>query len=172
MKLRLIILTLALLASPLIANADPVITVSPTIAPNIFGSPSFPSWEQNAISALRAGVPAFGNPASPTYYYQTTTTTYGGIIVTDFPSWMGQTNPGAVFGAAFANELGNRALFSLHILGDQNNAFSISSDDLIVDLKEFGPRIAGTIRTAKTIDAGSVKYAIDVMLDAAVVDFK
>lgn len=127
MKLRsTLCLMFLLLALPVIAQADPVITVSPTIAPNAFGSPSYATWEQNAVSALQAGVPAFGNPASPTYYYQTTTTSYGGIIVTNFPSWMGQTNPGTNFGPAYANELGNRALFSLHIEGGVNNAFSIS----------------------------------------------
>jgi hypothetical protein len=111
----------------MIANADTVIVVSPSIAPNAFGSPSYAGWEANAISALQAGVPAFGSPTSPTYYSQTTTTSAGGIIVTNFPSWMGQADPGTVFGAAYANELGNRAHFSFHI-GQTGplTAFSIS----------------------------------------------
>lgn len=143
MKLRLsIVVALVVLVLPLIAKADAVITVSPTIAPNIFGSPSFPTWESNAISALQAGVPAFGNPASPTYYYQTTTTTPGGIIVTNFPSWMGQADPGTVFGPAYANELGNRAHFSIHIgqtgtltsFSISQLSFTLTSSDPILDL--------------------------------------
>jgi hypothetical protein len=128
MKLHQIaFVAIAILVLPLMAKADPVITVRPAIAPNVFGSPSYAGWEANAISALQAGVPAFGSAASPTYYYQTGTTTAGGIIVTNFPSWMGQANPGGVFGAAYANELGNRAHFSIHI-GQTGTvtAFSIS----------------------------------------------
>jgi hypothetical protein len=116
-----------LLSVPMVASADTLIVVSPSIAPNVFGSPSYAGWEANAISALQTGVPAFGSPTSPTYYSQTTTTTAGGIIVTNFPSWMGQADPGTVFGAAYANELGNRAHFSFHI-GQTGplTAFSIS----------------------------------------------
>jgi hypothetical protein len=122
-----VLAVLMLLSVPMVASADPVITVSPSIAPNVFGSPSYAGWEANAISALQAGIPAFGSPTSPTYYSQTTTTTAGGIMVTNFPSWMGQADPGSVFGAAYANELGNRAHFSFHI-GQTGplTAFSIS----------------------------------------------
>jgi hypothetical protein len=128
MKIRWsILVALMLLSVPMVASADTVIVVSPAIAPNAFGSPSYAGWEANAVSALQAGVPAFGSPTSPTYYSQTATTTAGGIIVTNFPSWMGQADPGSVFGAAYANELGNRAHFSFHI-GQTGplTAFSIS----------------------------------------------
>ena len=122
-----VLVVLLLLSVPMVASADPVITVSPSIAPNAFGSPSYLGWQANAISALQAGLPAFGSPTSPTYYSQTTTTTAGGIMVTNFPSWMGQADPGTVFGPGFANELGNRAHFSFHI-GQTGplTAFSIS----------------------------------------------
>ncbi|HEY6803923.1 MAG TPA: PEP-CTERM sorting domain-containing protein [Pyrinomonadaceae bacterium] len=123
-----ILVVLVVLAVPMIVRADTVIVVSPSIAPNVFGSPSYAGWEANAVSALQAGVPAFGSPSSPTYYSQTNTTTAGGIIVTNFPSWMGQADPGTVFGSAYSNELGNRAHFSLHIgqNGGPLTAFSIS----------------------------------------------
>lgn len=127
MKIYKIALVAFLLLAPFTVSADPVITVSPTIAPNAFGSPSFAGWQANAVSALQAGVPAFGSPSSPTYYSQTNTTTAGGIIVTNFPSWMGQADPGTAFGPAYANEYGNRAHFSIHI-GQSGalTAFSIS----------------------------------------------
>jgi hypothetical protein len=130
MKLRLIIFVgILMLGLPLLAKADGVtLTVSPSVAPNRFGSPSFfgpGGYEQNALSALQLGVPAFGNPASPTYFSTTHTTTPGGVIVTPFPSWMGSADPGNVFGPAFANEEGNRAHFALYINGN-GSQFSIS----------------------------------------------
>lgn len=118
---------LTLLFVPAVVHADPTIFVAPTIAPNTFGSPSFAAWQANAIAALQAGTSSAGSSSSPTYYSQTNTTTAGGIIVTNFPSWMGQADPGSTFGGAYSNELGNRAHFSIHI-GQTGplTAFSIS----------------------------------------------
>jgi hypothetical protein len=140
MKLRLFALVLGILLLPAVAYADPTIMVAPTIAPNTFGSPSFPGWQSNAISALQAGVPAFGTPGTPTYYSQTTTTTAGGIIVTNFPSWMGQADPGTVFGPAFANELGNRAHFSIHI-GQTGPLTTFSISQLSFNLTSTDPAL-------------------------------
>jgi hypothetical protein len=127
LPLKVLFVALTLILVPAAAQADPTIFVAPTIAPNTFGSPSFAAWQANAISALQAGTASAGSPTSPTYYSQTNTTTAGGIIVTNFPSWMGQADPGGVFGGAYANELGNRAHFSIHI-GQTGplTAFSIS----------------------------------------------
>jgi hypothetical protein len=118
---------LSLFLIPLSVYADPTILVAPAIAPNTFGSPSFPGWQANAIAALQAGATSAGTPGTPGYYSQTNTTTPGGILATGFPSWMGQANPAGVFGAGYANELGNRAYFSLFIgQSGQISAFSIS----------------------------------------------
>jgi len=135
-----VLVILILLSVPMVAIADPEITVSPAIAPNGFGSPSFTGWQANAISALQAGVPAFGSPTSPTYYSQTGTTTAGGIIVTNFPSWMGQADPGTVFGPAYANELGNRAHFSIHI-GQSGTPTAFSISQLSFNLTSSDPAL-------------------------------
>ncbi len=139
MKLRLsILIVLTVLVLPLIAKADPVITVSPTIAPNAFGSPSYATWEANAVSALQLGLTTSGSPSSPTFYSQTNTTTAAGITVTNFPSWMGQANPGTAFGPAYSNELGNRALFSIHI-GQTGTLTTFSLSQLSFNLTSTDP---------------------------------
>jgi hypothetical protein len=118
-------LTFALLAlagrSPR-AAADPIITVYPSVAPNKFGSPSWPGYVANAVNTagtggIQSGGTPVGDPALPTYYSTTTTSKTSDMIATDFPSWRGFANPGSVFGPAFANEVGNRLTFGVHILG-------------------------------------------------------
>lgn len=94
------------------------ILVVPTLAPNAFGSPSFATWEQNAIRALHAGVPMEGDSASPTFYKAQSDVTSAEAIVTGFPSWKGRADPGTVFGPQYANELGNRMTFGARIDGD------------------------------------------------------
>jgi hypothetical protein len=103
------------------------ILVTPSLAPNQFGSPSYDPYRDNAIVALRAGLPAVGSPTSPTYYEaiapgQSITT--ADIVVTDFPSWRGSANPTG----AFASEVGNRLVFGLLIRPDatETRSFSIS----------------------------------------------
>ena len=111
-------------AAPAVASAT-TITVTPTLAPNIFGSPSFDGWLANELPALETGAPTMGDSSSPTYFKAQSNVTSTEAIVTGFPSWLGQSNPGAAFGSAFANELGNRMTFGLFINGD-GTQFSIS----------------------------------------------
>jgi hypothetical protein len=107
--------------------ADPIsITVTPSLAPNAFGSPSFGDYQANAISALTSGSSTAGNPALPSYYSAVTgPLAVSQNIVTNIPSWNGTSNPGGAFGAAYANEYGNRLHFGLHIVGN-GAQFSIS----------------------------------------------
>jgi hypothetical protein len=118
------VLALFLCSLPAQANGISV-EVIPSLAPNAFGSPSFPGWQSNVVSALEAGQNTFGNPSLPMYYQPVS----GPIpaswaIVTNFPSWLGKADPGTVFGPAFASELGNRLTFNLHITGN-GTKFSI-----------------------------------------------
>ncbi|MFT3878047.1 MAG: hypothetical protein QM703_00120 [Gemmatales bacterium] len=103
-----------------LAQASPfTISVYPSFAPNVFGSPSYPTWESNAITALINGNSTGGSSSLPSYYEQTPNGANVPLwIVTDFPSWHALANPGAVFGPAYVSELGNRLYFNLHINGN------------------------------------------------------
>lgn len=110
------------------AHATPAIsiTVTPSLAPNAFGSPNWPGYVSNAVTALYNGFSAFGSASSPDYYSAVT----GPInvkdnIVTGFNSWRGDANPGGDYGAAFAGEYGNRLHFGVVIEG-HGVQFSIS----------------------------------------------
>ena len=93
--------------------------VFPSPAPNVFGSPSWTAYRDNALNAIENGIPAIGDPAlTPAAYYRVTVLGDRDNIVTGFPSWRGYADPGTAFGAAFAGELGNRITFGLHILGN------------------------------------------------------
>jgi hypothetical protein len=102
------------------------ITVTPALAPNGFGSPSFDTWLGNAIYALEHGWSSYGVAGTPGYYQAASSTIDGDeILVTSFPSWRGLVDPGTAFGPAFAGEYGNRLHFGLVIDGE-GTQFSIS----------------------------------------------
>jgi len=100
----------------------PQMTVTPSLAPNAYGSPSFAGYQANAMYALEHGLSSYGDPTLPTYYQAAPATLLvSQNIVTGFASWNGLANPTG----AFASELGNRLTFGLHILGN-GTRFSIS----------------------------------------------
>jgi len=106
-------------------QAGPTITVVPTLAPNVYGSPSWGDWVTNSITALENNQSSYGDPTSPTYYQAQSTVSATQTIVTGFPSWLGSADPSSVYGSAFANELGNRMTFGLVVNGN-GTQFSIS----------------------------------------------
>ncbi|MGA2195123.1 MAG: PEP-CTERM sorting domain-containing protein [Bryobacteraceae bacterium] len=120
--------SLVLLAAS--AYGDGVVTtVYTSVAPNAYGSPSYSDYVSNAIYALMNGLGAWGNPNDPSYYSQQTAISISQMIVTGFPSWDGQADPGDVFGSAYANELGNRPLFGV-VIDAGTGAPSISISEL------------------------------------------
>lgn len=109
----------ALLAFAFATSAQATtITVTPSLAPNAFGSPSYTAYVANATGALHDGDTSRGTVGSPAYYQAQSNVTASQGIVTGFPSWMGRADPGTVYGAAYANELGNRMLFGIKIDGE------------------------------------------------------
>jgi hypothetical protein len=118
------ILTLFLSLTAL-AGASPVIKVTPAVAPNVFGSPSYAGWLANAVNAIENGLATNGAAGPAQYNAQSVINFAKEAVVTGFPSWQGEADPGTVFGPAYANELGNRPLFGLLIDGN-GEQFSIS----------------------------------------------
>lgn len=114
-----------------VAQSGPSIVVTPTLAPNAFGSPSYAAWVTNSFNAQDQGLSTFGTAGTPTYYQAQSVVNRYEAVVTQFNSWKGVANPGAPFGS----ELGNRMLFGLHILG---NGQTFSIDNLKFDATSTG----------------------------------
>ena len=106
------------------AQSAPTIIVTPTLAPNAFGSPSYTTWVDNSVYAQAHGLTSYGTANSPTQYNAQSNVTAAQGIVTGFPSWLGSADPGTVYGAQYANELGNRMAFGIFINGN-GSQFSI-----------------------------------------------
>ena len=131
---RLALAVLFVCAFAVQATAGPVVIhVYTALSPNGYGSPSYAAWQQNAVDAMKAGgALTQGTAGAPSYFYQGSDFTAAEVTVTSFHSWMGQADPGAVFGAEFENELGNRMMFPLWIDGD-GTLFSISMLSMTMD---------------------------------------
>jgi hypothetical protein len=136
MKLAKVLLILLLAGMFMSVLASTVgITVSPSVGPNGWGSANFPPYAANAVYALEHGLTSYGTPGTPSYYQQESNININQMIVTGFPSWLGQADPGTVFGAAYTNELGNRPLFGVVINGNGEKisiselGFTMSSND-------------------------------------------
>jgi hypothetical protein len=128
--LGLTVAALALAGRPTRAAAGPItLTVVPSVAPNAFGSPSFPGYAGNAIAALESGATSGGTAGLPTFYQALPaggTVDASQLIVSGFPSWLGRADPGGAFGPSFANELGNRLHFGLAVVAAPGTTFSLS----------------------------------------------
>jgi hypothetical protein len=108
------------------------IDVYPWIAPNASsGSPSWAAAQANAIQAMHTGSLTAGTPGTPSYFQVQYDISGADILVTSFNSWLGQVDPGTVFGPAFANEYGNRGHFALRVDG-QGSQFSISQMSFVM----------------------------------------
>jgi hypothetical protein len=102
--------------------ADISITVTPWLAPNAFGSPSWDTAVSNAVYAEENGLSSYGTgPAA--FNAQTTAIDPSQAIVTGFNSWLGVADPTG----AYASEEGNRMTFAVAIVDtDPGGTFSIS----------------------------------------------
>jgi len=105
-----------LLAGPIVG---PSLIVYPAIGPNEFGSPSWALYQATAVTAIGNDVLTGGIPGTPAYYQVISVVTPGQIIVSSFPSWAGSASPTG----PFANELGSRLLWGLHILGNDTEFY-------------------------------------------------
>lgn len=114
------------------------IEIAPSSAPNVFGGPSWPAYQANALNSLENGLGNIGNRNTDPTAYEILLGTYapGDVMVTSGNSWRGQANPPA----PFAGEHGNRLHFGLHVFGDGQTqfrlndlTFAITSSDGILD---------------------------------------
>lgn len=111
------------LSAAVISNADIEFTQVYSIAPDRPLSPSWDSYVANMRDGLSStGFNDAGDPATPAHFSTVSGNAYlQQVVVTDatgpglvhpvsrrFNSWLGQADPGTVYGAAFAGEYGSR----------------------------------------------------------------
>ncbi len=139
----------ALLLGMTTAASAATIDVTPWVAPNVFGSPSYAAAVVNANYALYHGLNTYG-AAGPTQFNAQSNVTASEVIVTGFNSWKGQAAPGA----PYQSELGNRMLFGLLING-QGSQFSISQLSFAATSSDPGNALAFAFAQ------GSYNYSLD-----------
>jgi hypothetical protein len=141
-------------------HGAPIVLVEASPAVNIFGSPSWVNWSNNALQALGTNSSTAGTPNTPAYYVATMQVTSAELIVSSFPSWRAKANPGAVFGSAFASELGNRLTYSYFIY-DSSGADVDIANGITLD------RPASPWRAASSSAVSSFYYPIDTSGNSA-----
>lgn len=103
----------ASIASP--ASHAMTITIAPSLAPNVYGSPSWSGYVSNAMTALRTGVSEIGDfETDPTAYARVEEISIVDLFVTSFASWRGEADPEA----PFENEHGTRLHMGMAIDGE------------------------------------------------------
>ena len=114
------ILPAALLLGMITSANATIIDVTPWVAPNVFGSPSYAAAEANAIYALYHNLNSYG-AAGPTQFNAQSNVTSIGSHRDRLQFLARRCRPGA----PYQNEFGNRMHFGLRIDG-QGSQFSIS----------------------------------------------
>lgn len=149
MNSNLLGLTLsALIVAAPFASANITVEVFPSPAPNVFGSPSWADYVNNAQNALQNDLSIVGDrntdPEAYIAFADGSTIDAGNAMVTSFNSWIGVADPASPFGS----ELGNRLHFGLHAYGDGTMKFTLadvqynmSSSDGLLD---FSGDLSGT----------------------------
>ncbi|MBX7132759.1 MAG: tandem-95 repeat protein [Fimbriimonadaceae bacterium] len=144
-----------------------VISVYGSPAPNAFGSPSWPQYITNALTALETGASSVGDRnTDPSAYVQVTNAPWSDAVVSGFSSWRGVASALP----PFDQEGGNRLHFGLRIQGNgtrftlEDLEFAVQSDDPSNDLEFSGDFIGFNYSpTRKGIDYGPdrVKGTLD-----------
>jgi hypothetical protein len=102
------------------AQAQVGIEITPSLAPNAFGSTYWGPYVDNAFLAIFSGQDEYGDSSTPGYYraLPVNEVLAKHMCVTSFPSWLGLINPGSNFGTSYATEYGNRLHFGIRITGN------------------------------------------------------
>ena len=134
-RVALLVLGVSLAGCASAAQAQLVMNVRPSSAPNVFGSPSWASYNTNALNSLSGNLGNIGNRNTDPTAYEIAGPYIdpGDVIVSGFSSWRGVANSPAPFNAEF----GNRLHFGLSIVGGGTNpmfrlndlTFNMSSGD-------------------------------------------
>jgi hypothetical protein len=131
MKSRSIAVLAISLAAAITARAQVTVTTEATMAPNIYGSPSWNAWVANGFYAAENSLSSYGAAGPSQFNVAPVSLPVAANFVTGYPSWMGQADPAAPYN----NELGTRASFVAVINGNgtlinmNNFGITMSSSD-------------------------------------------
>jgi len=130
--MRALLLTAAVAMMASHTNADLVMEVKPSSAPNVFGSPSWATYLSRGLNSLENGTGNDGSRLTDPAAYEILGSVVdpGDFVVSGFNSWRGVADPAS----PFDGEFGNRLHFGLHIVGDtqfrlDNLTFNLNSTD-------------------------------------------
>ncbi|MEM6473003.1 MAG: PEP-CTERM sorting domain-containing protein [Planctomycetota bacterium] len=148
------------------AQAEVVMSVVASSAPNFTLSPSWGGYLNNALNSLENGLGNIGDrdtdPTAYEFFPEGTFIAPQELIVSNFPSWRGVADPSS----PFDGEFGNRLHFGVHVVGDGNMRFRL--EDLSFDitsadngsLLNFSGDFAGSSYSATRV---GIDYGADMM---------
>jgi hypothetical protein len=85
-------------------------------------------------------------------------------------AWKGFHIEKRLSGFSFTITSDRRIMSNEFLIGGRNNTFSVSDDELILELTSTAPRLAGRVRTkAAVLELGGHKTSLDVSFDVPVV---
>lgn len=74
-------------------------------------------------------------------------------------------------GFTFSIDAKNQMLTNQFLIGGQDNMFSISSDEFVLEIKTVSPRLTGRIRSREpVVDLGAHKVSLDLTFDLPVAE--
>ena len=86
-------------------------------------------------------------------------------------AWTAMHMEKAFSGFTFSIDSKNQILTNQILVGGRNKTFSLSSDDLVLEVKTVSPRLTGRIRSKQAVlDLGEHKVSLDAAFDVAVTD--
>lgn len=86
-------------------------------------------------------------------------------------AWASMHAEKALSGFSFSIDTKNQILTNQILVGGQDKVFSLSPDDLVLEVKTSSPRITGRIRSKQPVlDLGEHKVSLDATFDAAVAE--
>jgi hypothetical protein len=84
-------------------------------------------------------------------------------------AWKSMHFDGKLSGFVFTIDANKKILSNEFLVGGKDDAFSISPDDLVLELTSTAPRLAGRVRTTESVlSLGSQKVGLDVTFDVLV----
>jgi hypothetical protein len=129
---------------------------------------SYPGGTGRSVSMLLSD-----KPANPKTFAEYTRIGAGERYVpgTFEGAWAGMHAEKGFSGFTSSIDSKNQILTNQILVGGRNNMFSLSSDDLVLEVKSVSPRFAGRIRSKKAVlDLGEHKVSLDATFDVVVTE--